>query len=89
MPTPTMTKLSDIQRVILSKAAQHEALLAAPPPKLPAAARQSVLRSLIAKGLLEEVPAARAYRPWLAAGRGRRLDRPADHDAWPAEPPTD
>lgn len=54
-----MTKLSDTQRVILSRAAQHEALLAEPPAKLPAAARQSVLRSLIAKGLLEEVPASR------------------------------
>ena len=54
-----MTKLSDTQRVILSKAAQHEALLAELPAKLPAAARQSVLRSLTAKGLLEEVPALR------------------------------
>ena len=56
-----MTKLSDTQRVILSKAAQHEALLAEPPAKLPAAARQSVLRSLIAKGVLEEVPAPRGH----------------------------
>ena len=54
-----MTKLSDTQRVILSKAAQHEALLATPPAHLPAAARQAVLRSMIAKGLLEEVPAPR------------------------------
>ncbi len=54
-----MTKLSDTQRVILSRAAQHEALLATPPAKLPAAARQAVLRSMIAKGLLEEVPAPR------------------------------
>ncbi len=54
-----MTKLSDTQRVILSRAAQHDALLAAPPPKLPAAARQAVLRSMIGKGLLEEVPAPR------------------------------
>jgi hypothetical protein len=52
-----MTKLSDTQRVILSRAAQHEALLATPPAKLPAAARQAVLRSLIGKALLEEVPA--------------------------------
>jgi hypothetical protein len=56
-----MTKLSDTQRVILSKAAQHEALLAESPAKLPAAARQSVLRSLIAKGVLEEVPAPRGH----------------------------
>jgi len=56
-----MTKLSDAQRVILSKAAQHDALLAEPPAKLPAAARQSVLRSLIAKSLLEEVAAPREH----------------------------
>jgi hypothetical protein len=49
-----MTKLSDTQRVILSRAAQHEALLATPPAKLPAAARQAVLRSMITKGLLAE-----------------------------------
>jgi hypothetical protein len=54
-----MTKLSDTQRVILSRAAQHDALLAAPPTKLPAAAQQSVLRSMIGKSLLEEVPAPR------------------------------
>jgi hypothetical protein len=54
-----MTKLSDMQRVILSRAAQHDALLATPPAKLPAAARQAVLRSMIGKGLLEEVPAPR------------------------------
>ena len=54
-----MTKLSDTQCVILSRAAQHEALLATPPAKLPAAARQAVLRSMIGKGLLEEVPALR------------------------------
>lgn len=50
-----MTKLSDTQRVILSRA--DEALLATPPAKPPAAARQAALRSLIVKGLLEEVPA--------------------------------
>jgi hypothetical protein len=54
-----MTKLSDTQRVILSKAAQHETLLATPPAKLPAAARQAVLRSMIGKALLEEVSAPR------------------------------
>jgi hypothetical protein len=54
-----MTKPSDTQRVILSRAAQHEALLATPPAKLPAAARQAVLRSMLGKGLLEEVPAPR------------------------------
>lgn len=69
-----MTKLSDTQRVILSRAAQHEALLAEPPAKLPAAARQSVLRSLIAKGLLQEVPAPRE-----AVGLGWRQD---EDGAW-------
>lgn len=54
-----MTKLPDTQRVILSKAAQHDALLANPPAKLPVAARQAVLRSIIAKGLLQDVPAPR------------------------------
>ena len=56
-----MAKPSDTQRVILRRAAQHEALLAEPPAKLPAAARQSVLRSLMAKGLLEEIPALREH----------------------------
>ncbi|MBR0658698.1 DUF3489 domain-containing protein [Neoroseomonas oryzicola] len=69
-----MIKLSDTQRVILSRAAQHEAQLATPPDKLPAAARQSVLRSLIGKGLLEEVPAPRE-----AVGLGWRQD---EDGAW-------
>ena len=56
-----MTKLSDTQRVMLSKAAQHEALPAELPKHLPAAARQSVLRSLMAKGLLEEIAAPREH----------------------------
>ncbi|WP_198370525.1 DUF3489 domain-containing protein [Roseomonas rosulenta] len=64
-----MTKLSDTQRVILSRAAQHDALLATPPAKLPAAARQAVLRSMIGKGLLEEAPAPRE-----AIGLGWRQD---------------
>jgi hypothetical protein len=54
-----MTKLSDTQRVILSNAAQHEVLLAAPPAKLPAAARNAVLCSLLAKTVLEEIAAPR------------------------------
>ncbi|GGJ45361.1 DUF3489 domain-containing protein [Neoroseomonas lacus] len=54
-----MTKLSDTQRVILSKAAQHQALLAESPAKLPAAARNAVLRSLLAKTMLEEIAAPR------------------------------
>jgi hypothetical protein len=69
-----MTKLSDTQRVILSKAAQHEALLATPPAKLPAAARQAALRSMVGKGLLKEVPAPRD-----AIGVGWRQD---EDGAW-------
>jgi hypothetical protein len=69
-----MTKLSDTQRVILSRAAQHDALLATPPAKLAAAARQAVLRSMIGKGLLEEVPAPRE-----AIGLGWRQD---EDGAW-------
>ncbi|MEO3475861.1 DUF3489 domain-containing protein [Roseomonas sp. CAU 1739] len=57
--SPTMTKLSDTQRIILSQASQHGDRLAIPPERLPAAARQAVLRSMIGKGLLEEVPAPR------------------------------
>lgn len=74
-----MTPLSDTQRVILSKAAQHEALLATPPDKLPVAARQSVLRGLTTKGLLEEVPAP-CEAPWLARS-GRRAPRATPHPA--------
>jgi hypothetical protein len=69
-----MTKLSDTQRVILSNAAQHEVLLAAPPAKLPAAARNAVLRSLMSKGLLEEVSAPRGV-----VGLGWRQD---EDGAW-------
>lgn len=69
-----MTKLSDTQRVILSNAAQHEALLAAPPAKLPAAARNAVLRSLLAKTMLEEIAAPREF-----VGLGWRED---EDGAW-------
>jgi hypothetical protein len=77
---PTLAKLSDTQRVILSRAAQHDALMATPPTKLSAAARQGVLHSMIATGLLQEVPAPREA---LALGwrqeRGWRLGRAAHH----------
>jgi len=69
-----MTKLSDTQRSILANATQQEALLAEPPGKLPAAARQSVLRSLMAKGLLEEVLAPQEH-----VGLGWRQD---ENGAW-------
>jgi hypothetical protein len=69
-----MTKLSDTQRVILSNAAQHEVLLVAPPAKLPAAARNAVLRSLLAKTMLEEIAAPREF-----VGLGWRQD---EDGAW-------
>jgi putative transposase len=79
-----MTKLSDTQRVILSRAAQHEALLATPPAKLPAAARQAVLRSMIAKDLLEAVArtlgVARSSLTLKPAPAQRRGRPPAPED---------
>ncbi|GGJ44719.1 DUF3489 domain-containing protein [Neoroseomonas lacus] len=70
-----MTKLSETQRVILSKAARHEALLTEPPAKLPAAARNAVLRSLLAKGLLGEIPAPREFADlgWRQDDDGGRI----------------
>jgi hypothetical protein len=57
-----MTKLSDTQSIILSKASQHEALLAVAPSNLPTAARQAVFRSTLRNLLLEEVPAPVEHR---------------------------
>lgn len=61
----TILKLSDGQRTLLFQASQHEALLA-PLPKLPKAAANAVLASLIKKGLLAECPAPRDHvgRAW-------------------------
>jgi hypothetical protein len=66
-------KLSDTQRVILSEASQHELLLA-PQPKMPKAAANAVLKSLLKNGLLAECPAPREH-----IGRGWRQD---DDGAW-------
>jgi len=58
--TPIVTqitiKLSDTARAVLEHAATREDHLVRP-PALPAAARQKVVRSLLSKGLVEEVPA--------------------------------
>ncbi len=51
-----MLKLSETQRATLTKASEHEAHLA-PSPRLPKAAANSVLRSLINSGLLAETAA--------------------------------
>ncbi|MDO9500607.1 MAG: hypothetical protein Q7J52_10950, partial [Falsiroseomonas sp.] len=48
--------LSDTQSQILREAAQHQAGLA-PLPKIPAAARNAVFRSMLKSGLLTEMPA--------------------------------
>ncbi|WP_421989947.1 DUF3489 domain-containing protein [Roseococcus sp.] len=56
-----MTKLSDTQSIILREASRHDALLASA-PKLPAAARQAVFRSMLKNELLEEVPAPAEHR---------------------------
>jgi hypothetical protein len=66
-------KLSDTQSVILSEASQHELLLA-PLPKLPKAAANAVLKSLLKNGLLAECPAPREH-----IGRAWRQD---EHEAW-------
>jgi hypothetical protein len=62
--TTTMT-LSDTRTLILRQAAEHAAGLA-PLPKIPAAARNAVLRSMLKIGLLEEVPAPEEHvqRGW-------------------------
>ncbi len=63
-----MLKLTDTQRATLTKASEHEAHLA-PPPRLPKAAANSVLRSLINSGLLVETAA-----PHQHVGLGWRQD---------------
>ncbi|MGG5890194.1 DUF3489 domain-containing protein [Falsiroseomonas sp. HC035] len=59
---------SDTQSLILREAAQHKAGLA-PLPKLPAAARSAVFRSILKTGLLAELPA-----PAEHVGRAWRQD---------------
>ena len=54
--TQTTIKLSDTARAVLEQSATREDYLARP-PSLPAAARDQVVRSLLSKGLVEEVPA--------------------------------
>jgi hypothetical protein len=72
LETTTMT-LSDTQSQILREVAEHEATLATL-PKIPAAARNAVFRSMLKSGLLAEVPASPEH-----AGRGWRQD---EADVW-------
>jgi hypothetical protein len=63
-------KLSDTQRVILSRAAEHPEHLATPPERLPAAARQTVARALLKNDLVIAVhrPAYDAIAKWMVDG---------------------
>ena len=68
-------KLSDTQRVILSQASQHDDGLAVPPERLPAAARQTVAKSLLKHGLVsnEHASAYATRDAWQIDGRTRVL----------------
>jgi hypothetical protein len=68
-----MKSLSDTQRIVLGQAGQHAQRLA-PLPKLPKAAADAVLKSLLRNGLLAECTAPREH-----AGRGGRQD---EHGGW-------
>lgn len=64
-----MTKLSDTQLVILTKACQREGRLVLPLPNhLKGGAAAKVVESLLAKGFVEEVPAERGEPVWRATG---------------------
>jgi hypothetical protein len=68
-------KLSDTQRILLSQASQRDDRLAIPPERLPAAARQTVAKSLIKQGLVsdEHASAYNARDAWQIDGRTRLL----------------
>ena len=68
-------KLSDTQRIILSQASQRDDRLAIPPERLPAAARQTVAKSLIKQGFVsdEHASAYNARDAWQIDGRTRLL----------------
>ncbi|WP_232478428.1 DUF3489 domain-containing protein [Roseomonas rosulenta] len=68
-------KLSDTQRIILSQASQRDDRLAIPPERLPAAARQTVAKSLLKQGLVsdEHASAYAARDAWQIDGRTRLL----------------
>ncbi|MBR0670565.1 DUF3489 domain-containing protein [Neoroseomonas soli] len=66
-----MTKLSDTQRSILSQASQRADRLAIPPERLPAAARQTVAKSLLKQGFVsdEHASAYNARDAWQIDGQ--------------------
>ena len=94
MPKST---LSDTARFILTAASNHPERLALPPAHLPAAAKQTVIRSLLKTGLLEEVLVEGGQPSWrvtdaglLAIGSGLAIpgvDAPGQADAVPLATP--
>jgi hypothetical protein len=69
-----MTKLSDIQLVILSAALQRPNRIVLPlPERLKGGAAQKVVGALLAKGLVREVEADRDDPLWREIGDGRRV----------------
>jgi hypothetical protein len=69
-----MTKLSDTQLVILSNACQRDDRLVLPlPDRLKGGAAAKVVDSLLAKGLVAEIPAERDQPVWRQDDDGRRL----------------
>ena len=66
-------KLSDTQTIILKAAANRDDGLAVVPPKLPAAARNAVARSLEKNGLLEDVRPVPACHGWRPAEDGTQI----------------
>ncbi|MBR0652099.1 hypothetical protein GXW78_20760 [Roseomonas terrae] len=67
--------LSDTRRIILSQASQRADRLAIPPERLPAAARQTVAKSLLKQGLVSDEPASACSTrdAWQIEGRTRLL----------------
>lgn len=68
-------KLTDTQRIVLSQAGQRDDRLAVPPERLPAAARQTVAKSLLKYGLVsdEHDSVYNARDAWQIDGRTRLL----------------
>lgn len=80
-----MTKLSDTQLVILSNACQRDDRLVLPlPDHLKGGAAAKVVDSLLAKGLVAEVPAERDQPVWRQDDDGTRLTLVGTDEAFTA-----
>jgi hypothetical protein len=78
-----MAKLSDTQLVILSTACQRDDRLVLPlPDRLKGGAANKVISSLIAKGLVEEIPAALDQPVWRKTEDEQRLTLIANQAAF-------